>query len=139
MAPGSCARQSPCNNLLANPTGEQDELASPQSPAKRSDAGSDEAPTPLEAPTPPFVPPTKDLFTKFMKAFVESTQAWDQEQTEPRKRPLKARFPETYSGKSHIDCYHFCQQCEDHFETSSATKMNYTPFAVSFLHGTISL
>ena len=38
-----------------------------------------------------------------------------------------------------MDCYHFCQQCEDYFKTSGATRMNRTPFAASFFHGTISL
>ena len=85
MAPGSCALRSSCNNPPADPTGEQDELASPQGPVGRSDVGSDKAITLLEASTPPFIPPTEDLFTKFMKAFVESTQAWDREQTEPQK------------------------------------------------------
>ena len=141
MAPGSRARRSPRVNPPADPTGEQDELAG-QGPVRGFNAGSDEAPTkaptPPEAPTPPFVPPsTEDLFTKFMKVFMETTQA--QAQAEPQERPLKARSPETYSGKSHMDCYHFCQQCEDHFETSGATGMNRTPFAASFLRGTISL
>ena len=68
---------------------------------------------------------------------METTQA--REQLEPRERPLKARTPETYSGKSHMDCYHFCQQCEDYFETSGATGMNRTPFAATFLRGAISL
>ena len=38
-----------------------------------------------------------------------------------------------------MECYHFCQQCKDHFETSGATEMNYIPFALSFFHGSISL
>ena len=67
---------------------------------------------------------------------METTQA---QATEPRERPLKARTPETYSGKSHIDCYHFCQQCEDYFKTSGATEMNCTLFAAIFLRGSISL
>ena len=71
-----------------------------------------------------------------MKVFMETTQA---QATEPRERPLKARTPETYSGKSHMDCYHFCQQCEDYFETSGATGMNRTPFAATFFRGAISL
>ena len=83
MAPESCAQQSPCNNPWANLTREQNELASPQSPAKRSDVGSDKAPTPSEAPTPLFVPPIKDFFAKFMKAFVKLTQTWDWKQTDP--------------------------------------------------------
>ena len=110
MAPGSCAQQIPCVNPSADPIGEQDELAD-QGPVPRFNAGSNEAPTkaptPPEAPIPPLVPSsTEDLFTKFMKVFMETTQA--QAQAEPRERPLKARSPETYSGKSHMDCYHFC-------------------------------
>ena len=139
MAPGSCVWQSPHKNPLANLTREQDELASPQSLTERSDAGRNEALTSLEAPTLSFVPPTKDLLTKFMKTFMESAQAWDQEQAEPQEWLLKARSPKTYSRKSHIDCYHFCQQCEDNLETSGAIGMNCTPFIVSFFYGTISL
>lgn len=53
----------------------------------------------------------------------------------PRKRPLKARLPDAYYGKSHMDCYQFCQQCEDHFDTAGARGPNRTPFAASFLRG----
>ena len=144
MAAGSRARRSPCVNTPVDLAGELDELAGAQGPAKRSNAGSDEAPietpTPLEASTPPLIPPTsEDLFTKFMKVFMQTTQAQAEALAEPRERPLKARTPETYSGKSHMDCYHFCQQCEDYFKTSGATGMNRTPFAATFLCGTISL
>ena len=144
MAAGSRARRSPCVNTPVDLAGELDELAGAQGPAKRSNAGSDEtsteAPTPPEASTPPLVPPTsEDLFTKFMKVFMETTQAQAQALAEPRERPLKARTPETYWGKSHMECYHFCQQCEDHFKTSGATGINCTPFAASFLRGSISL
>ena len=38
-----------------------------------------------------------------------------------------------------MDCYHFCQQCKDYFETSGAIGMNRTPFAATFLHGPINL
>ena len=37
-----------------------------------------------------------------------------------------------------MECYHFCQQCEDHFDTAGATGFNCTPFAASFLRGRIS-
>ena len=125
MAPGFRARWSPCVNPPANPIGEQDEALT-------------KTPTPPEAPTPPLVlSSTEDLFTKFMKVFMGTTQA--QVQAEPREQPLKARSPEIYSGKSHIDCYYFCQQCEDYFKTSDAIGINRTPFAASFLCGTISL
>ena len=82
MAPGFRARRSPCNNPPADPTEKQDELASPQGLVERSDAGSNKALTPLEALTQPLIPLTKDFFTKFMKAFVESTQTRDREQAE---------------------------------------------------------
>ena len=143
MAPGFCTtRRSSCVNISVNPARELDELAGAQDPARRSNAGSHkaptEAPTPLEASTPPLVPPTsEDLFTKFMKVFMETTQARDQ--LEPREHLLKARTRETYSGKSHMDYYHFYQQCEDYFKTSSATGMNHTPFAATFLCVAISL
>ena len=137
-------RRSPHVNIPVDPAKELDKLASAQAPARRSNAGSDDALTkaliPPEAPIPPLVPLTfKDLFTKFMKVFMETTQARDREQLEPWERSFKARTPETYFGKSHIDCYHFCQQFEDYFGTSGATGINRTLFAAIFLHGSISL
>ena len=100
MAPRSRVWRSPCVNPPADPTGEQDELAG-QSLIRGFNAGSDEAPTktltPPEAPTPPLVlPSTKDLFTKFMKVFMETMQAQAQVLAEPRKQPLKAWTLKTY-------------------------------------------
>ena len=113
MALGSCVQQSFCVNLPANPIREQDELAG-QSPVQKFNAGSNEAPVkapiPLKTLTPTLVPfSTKDLFIKFMKVFMEMTQAQAQALAELPEQLLKARSPKTYSGKSHIDCYHFCQ------------------------------
>ena len=140
MALRSCApRRSPCITTLVDPARELDELAGAQGLGKGSNAGSNEALTPPEAITPPLVLPTKDLFTKFMKVFMKMTQAQAQAIAEPRERPLKARTPKTYSGKSYMDCYHFCQQCEDYFKISGAIGMNRTPFAATFLHGPINL
>ena len=98
MALGSCVYLSPCINTPADPTEELNELTS-QSLARRSNVGSDEAPTKAltlpETPTLPLVPPlAKDLFTKFMKVFMKTTQA--QTLAEPQERPLKAKTPETY-------------------------------------------
>ena len=74
MAPGSRARRSPRINTPVNLAGELDELAGAQSLARRFNAGSNEAPIPPEASTPPFVPPTsEDLFTIFMKVFIKTT------------------------------------------------------------------
>ena len=52
------------------------------------------------------------------------------------ERPLKARFPDIYWGKSHLDCHNFFQQCEDHFATASATSLNKVLFAATFLKDT---
>ena len=136
MAPGSRTTwRSPRINPLADIPGEQDELARA---SERSNASSDKAPTPSEAPILPLVPPpAKDFFTNFMKVFMETTQA--QALADPRERPLKTRTPETYWGKSHMECYYFCQQYENHFETSDATGMNHTLFAALFFRVSISL
>ena len=55
-------------------------------------------------------------------------------QAELREQPLKARFPDLYYGNSHLDCYRFCQQCEDHFDTAKASGPNRIPFAALFLY-----
>ena len=109
MAPRFCVtRRSFYIITLVNPAKEFDKLADAQGPAKRSNPESNEAPTSPKAITLPLVPLTKDLFTKFMKVFIKTTQAQAQALVEPRKRLLKARTPEIYSGKSHMDCYYFC-------------------------------
>ena len=141
MAPESCAHWSSYVNLLTNLAGEQDELAGAQGPAKRFNAGINEASTkaltPSEAPTPPFVLLSiEDLFIRFMKVFMETTQA--QALAEPQECLFKARTPHIYSGKSHMNSYYFYQQCENYFKTLGATGMNLTLFAATFLRGTIS-
>ena len=138
MAPGSCTTwQSPCVNFPIDFI-EQNELANAQGSARRSDASSNKTPILFETPTPPLAPPpSKDLFSKFIKVFIETTQA--QALAEPQKRLLKAKTPEIYLGKFHMEYYHFYHKCEEHFETSGNTRTNRTPFVTSFLHGFISL
>ena len=51
---------------------------------------------------------------------------------------LKARFPDVYCGKFHMDYYNFCQQCEDYFATAGATGPIRIRFAASFLRDRIS-
>ena len=92
-------------------------------------------PAPVLAPTPAAVT-SDELLKKFMKAYLETNQGPKQPE---RKRTLKAKVLEVYYGKSHIDCYHFCQQCEDYFETIGATGFNQTPCATFFLHENISM
>ena len=68
---------------------------------------------------------------------------WDQEHgplqvnSAPRNKPLKARNPDLYYGQSHMECYYFCQQCEDHFKTARATGPKRVPFAASFLRNRV--
>ena len=55
----------------------------------------------------------------------------------PREK-LKTRFPDLYCGKSHMDCYNFCQQCEDYFAIARVTGPTRIPLATSFLRDRIS-
>ena len=73
MAPGSCTTQRSSRvNPPADIPGEQDELAGVP---ERSNASSDKATTSPEAPILPLVSPlAEDLFTKFIKVFIEMTQ-----------------------------------------------------------------
>ena len=71
-----------------------------------------------------------------MKAYLEAqTQAQTPapSQAEPREWYLKAYLPNLYYGNLQLDCYRFCKQCEDHFDTAGATGSNRIPFASSFL------
>ena len=92
-------------------------------------------PAPVLAPA---LPSSNELFKQFMKVYLESNQGLRQPPAE-RKRSLKAKVPKVYYGKLHMDCYHFCQQWKDHFETLGATGTNRTLFAASFLCGNISV
>ena len=62
-------------------------------------------PVPVPAPAPPS---TNELFKQFMKAYLESHLGPSQPLAE-REHPLKAKVPDVYYGKLHMDCYHFCQ------------------------------
>ena len=84
MAPEFCACRNPLVNLPTNPIGEQNKLADAQDLASKSNAERDETSTEaftlLGAPISSLVLlSAKNLFTKFMKMFIKTTQAWDQE------------------------------------------------------------
>ncbi len=51
---------------------------------------------------------------------------------------LKAKTPDVYRDWSHIECYNFCQQCEDYFATCGATGPNRIPFVIFFLQDQIN-
>ena len=86
----------------------------------------------------------KGLFQEFMKAYLEN-QNQNQNQAPPPapiqaklwEQLLKARFPDLYYGNFHLDCYRFCQQCEDHFDTTEANGPNHISFAAFFLRGSV--
>ena len=138
MAPGrSRPRRFPCRNLSPSSIS----LSPGPNPSRHPTLGPAAVPAP--APAPVHSPAlasvaTNDLFKQFMKAYLEMNQGPRQPPAE-RERSFKAKILEVYYGKLHIECYHFCQQCEDYFETAGATKTNWTPFAASFLCGNISL
>ena len=80
MASGSHACRSPCITTPAHPVQELDKLAGAQGSARESNAKSNKAPieasTPPKAPTPPLILlSTEDLFTRFMKVIMKTTQA----------------------------------------------------------------
>lgn len=56
---------------------------------------------------------------------------------EPRST-LKAHFSNLYSGKSHLDCYQFCQKCEDLFDTTKANSDIHIFFVALLLKNGIS-
>lgn len=45
---------------------------------------------------------------------------------------LKAKTLDIYCGKSHIECYNFCQQFEDYFTITGTNGPNQILFAASF-------
>ncbi len=51
---------------------------------------------------------------------------------------LKAKTQDVYRGRSDIECYNFCHQCEDHFAICGATGPNRILFATSFLRDQIN-
>ena len=141
MAPrGSCPCRPPRRNVFSVDHVE-DELARDQVPLEGSNFGSTSpgpassrdstpAPAPVLAPAPAPAS-SNELFKQFMKAYLESNQGPSQPPAK-RERALKAKVPNVYYGKSHMDCYHFCQQCEDHFETARATGVNEPPLQLLF-------
>ena len=106
-----------------------------------SDVGPPDAPAPAAlvlAPAPAqYTKEDLQRITKLCMDLFLQAQA-SRPEPGPRGSPLKARFPDLHHGKSHMECYYFCQQCEDHFATASATGSNQTPFTASFLCGRIS-
>ncbi len=146
IAPGSRLWRSPRRNLPINSADNKLAGVPLRAPTKSSGSPAPISQAPSYAPTPG---PTlitasasavsstnNELFKQFMQAYVAAQP--QRQDTGPRERPLKACFPEMYSGNLHRECYKFRQQCEDHFDTARAIWPNRIPFAASFLWGKIS-
>ena len=71
-----------------------------------------------------------------MKAYLEAqtpAQTAAEMDAEPRERLFKAWLLDLYYRNSHIECYWFFQQWEDHFNTVRAKGSKQISFAASFL------
>ena len=152
MAPrDSHPRRSPCQNLppidlveyeLARDSGSVggphlDNTSS--APSCNPTPGPELVPALIPAPVPAPAPLSSNkLFKQFMRTYLELNQGLKQPPAE-REPSLKAKISEVYYGKLQMDCYHFCQQCKDHFETVGAPRTNRTLFVAFFLCGNISM
>ena len=98
------------------------------------------APVSSSVPGPPGRYTDKNLqrATKLaLKLFVKG-QEHGQANSAPRNRAFKARNPDLYYGSLHMECYYFCWQYEDHFNTAWATGHKRVPFAALFLQDRIN-
>ncbi len=100
------------------------------------------APTPGLKPAPtPASAPNNDLLQEFMQACIKKIRdqasvapaALATEARDDTDRPFKTRNLDLYYGHSHIECYYFCQQYEDHFEVTGSLGHKRIPFAAGFL------
>ena len=108
-----------------------------EGPSKSSpppESSHDEAPVNLPAVKPPVAKYTEEDPHKILRTVLEARAPSDG----AREKSLKARSSDVDCGKSHMECYNFCQQCEDHFATAGAKSPNRISFAVSFLRDRIN-
>ena len=107
-------------------------------PSKSSpppESSHDEAPVNPPAVESPVAKYTEEDLQRILKTVLEARAP---PSDGIREKPLKARSPDVYRGKSHMECYNFCQQCEDHFATTGVKGPNRILFAASFLWGRIN-
>ncbi len=125
----------------------EDPLGSNKPGLSETSAGSEtpEAPTgPLEAPPGPpqalSLPVPQDPgancysqqdLDRIIQTFLQNSKGGSGDNA-------KAKTPDVYRGRSHMECYNFCQQCEHHFATCGATGPNQIPFAASFFRHQIN-
>ena len=92
--------------------------------------------TPVNPPAEP--PVAKYTEEDLQKIFRTVLKARAPPSDGSREKLLKARSPDVYSGKSHMECYNFCQQCKNHFAIAGAKGPNRILFAASFLRDRIN-
>ena len=133
---GPRSRRSPRRNP---PPGGEDELAGgpPGAPTEGSNTPTPSPPvsraqTPADAPAPTPAP-LRGTYTNVnlqratklaLELFIQgqahaqglASAAWDK----ALDKPLKARNLDLYYGSLHMEYYHFCRQCKNHFETVGA-------------------
>ncbi len=108
--------------LGSNKPGPSEALEAPIGPPK----------TPLPTlPAPDIVRYTQKDINYLLQTFFQASKgrSWDK---------LKSKTPDVYRSRSYMECYNFCQQCEDHFTTCEATRPNRISFAASFLRDRIN-
>ncbi len=99
------------------------------------------APGPVSAPVFAPLAPTNDFFSGFMWTYIKKVRdqalaalaAPAAEARDNTDRPLKPRNPDLYYGNLHMECYYFCQQCEDHFEVARSLGHKRVLFTAGFL------
>ena len=139
------------------PPGGEDELvrSPPGAPTKGSNTPTPSPPvswaqTPADAPAPTPAPPrgtytdadlqkvTKLALDSFIQGQAHAQGSASATRDIALDGSLKARKPDLYYGCSHMECYHFCRQCEDYFETAGTKGYKRVPFAASFLRERIN-
>ncbi len=137
------ASKAPTGPLSSNrdhedPLGSNEPGPSEAPTGSEASAGPPEAPPgPLQAPLLP-VPqdPGANRYSqqdldKIIQTFLQNSKGRSGDK-------LKAKTLDVYRGRSHMECYNFCQQCKDHFATCGAIGPNRIPFADSFLRDQIN-
>ena len=72
-----------------------------------------------------------------LELFVKG-QKHGQANSAPRNKGLKAWNPNFYYKSSHMECYYFCQQYKDHFDTAGAMGHKRVLFTALFLQDRIN-
>ncbi len=125
-----------------------------KNPLESNKLGPSEAPTGSEAPAGPEIPvgPEAPLGPPQASPLLQDSgtncysqqdldriiQTFFQASKGESGDKIKAKTLDVYRSRSHIECYNFCHQCEDHFATCKASGPKRIPFAAFFLRDQIN-